>query len=185
MKKILFLVLGLCMMVFSCSYDVVEKNGEKKVNRNVESGKNGGVDMSVFLDVTLKGVDAQTVTDDVFFELVKGKRYEGGKTSIFFDKTKKMVQVSIDECDMSGYEGCHVDFTYEYAVRSASKNLLYICPKDVQKVKVHVNGKEINALDAGQFSTYFSVYGFGEKRVEVSPHLNEVSFIKGNTYWNR
>lgn len=188
MKKVLFfLVCVLSLCVFSCDYEVKESDstdirivGRRKA---MESRSAGGVDMSAFFDVTFKDVDANDVMSEEVYELVKGKSYRAGNTVISFSRNKMNVNVNIAGCDLKEYEGANISYSYEYEVKAASKNLIYICPKDYRTVKVNINDDVKSGRELGQFALYFPLYGFGESRLEVSKHLNSEALVKGNTYW--
>ena len=180
MKKfnfILFTVL-FCFLLLTCDNGLTVKNENIKETKKTEKkGREvtGGFDLLPFTDVSLKTVDASQIKLKDFEELVSGT-YVNGKTggSLFFEGDR--VSFSVRE------NGQDITLSYQYDIKAASKNIIYLKPLNKNSVKCTVNGIQ---SDLSQFSAYISMYGFGEGRIEVSKHLNEESLIKGGTYWKK
>lgn len=189
MKKLLFfLMIILTVFLVSCDFglsstDSIDNEGNKKTSITKGRSVKGGFDMKPFFDVTMKNIDANDVIIDEFKHLTVERYYNGQDGVITLNKNKGTLKYSIASVSIENKEYKNVTFSYEYKLNAASKNLIYLCPKNYRTVKVYANGQELSGRDFSSFAFYIPLYGFGEGRLEVSNHLVNKSMIKNGTYW--
>lgn len=191
MKKSYFIVsMIFSMLVLSCenSFNMIKPVTEEqrqsamkktvKVNRNVT----GGFDLKPYIDVTMKNVDASDI--NIYdFEALLAEEYSFNGNRIKFNLEEKKVRFNLLSAEIRGQKYSNVSVCYGYTIKSASSNLLYMCPIDYKSVEIFAGGNKLNPQDFSPFAFYVSLYGFGLGRLEVSKHLNNESFVHGGTYW--
>ena len=101
----------------------------------------------------------------------------------WFKVSKTIVDTEKLRADNLYEKYSNVSVSYGYTIKSASSNLLYMCPIDYKSVEIFAGGNKLNPQDFSPFAFYVSLYGFGLGRLEVSKHLNNESLVHGGTYW--
>lgn len=191
MKKSYFILsIIFSMLVLSCenSFNMTKSLSEEqsqsamkktvKINRNVT----GGFDLKPYIDVTMKNVYACDINIYDFEALLAEEYFFNGNKIKFYQKEKK-VRFNLLSAEIRGKKYTNVSVCYNYTIKAASSNLIYMCPIDSKSVEVFENGNKLNVSDFSPFAFYVSLYGFGLGRLEVSKHLNNESFVHGGTYW--
>ncbi len=184
MKKIILIsFMFFCFCITSCLNDIdgSEVNKGGAVRKGKES--RGAFDTSLFTDVTMKNINANDITVKDFNRLCNGQ-YKGKNGVLTINRRDNTVNINCSNVKVGNEEYSNVFLSYEYQIKAAGNNVLYMCPKNVHDVKVSCNGETVNADQIGSFATYISLYGFGQGRLEVSPHLDGVSLTKSGTYWS-
>lgn len=182
MKKIiLFLSIGLFIFT-SCLNEVSEVDYERSNNKVYKKARNvDGFDLKPFIDVTMKNVNANDITINDFEGLCSGQYFNNKKgSSITVNKSNHTVSFNVSNIRIKGTDYNNIYIKYEYKIKAASKNLIYLCPLNMNEVDTNLNKDVLKNLDL-----CMSLYGFGEGRIECSNHLDGISYIPCGTYWKR
>lgn len=180
MKKLFCLVafVGL-VMLSSCSY--AGKDNENDVKKKISVTRS--LDETEYINVTLKNVNGKLL-DKTDFALVCNGRYWNGNSYIEFDMTKGRCRLYTNNSRL--YEGEEVVADFIYTVKAASENCIYICPSSMNKTGFTHNGKyELGIESIYSFALYIPLYGYGQKRLEVSSILNDEICMPSGTYWKK
>lgn len=185
MKKIILLLSITVMSIFtvSCVNDIqpdYHNDTENKISNRSADNK-GGFDLKPFIDVSDPKINGFDITESDFKFLVSGVYRNINGSSINFSKDN-IVRINIPDTVVDSKEYSNIFIEYEWRIKAASKNLVYIYPVSKESLKVSSNAQNI---DVDKFFPYVSMYGFGEGRIEVSKHLDNISALPKGTYWKK
>lgn len=185
MKKIVLLlsIIVMCIFTLSCVNDIqpdYNNDTQSKVSNRSAQNK-GGFDLKPFIDVSDPKINGFDITESDFEFLVSGIYRNKGGSSINFSKDN-IVRINIPNTVVDGKEYSNIFIEYEWKIQAASKNLVYLCPVSKASLKVSSNAQSI---DVDKFFPFISMYGFGEGRIEVSKHLDNISALPKGTYWKK
>ena len=180
-KSILSVFILLCFA--SCSQNLLDspaKPSKKSASsRNVTSVS---LDSSFYKDVTLSNINAKLLTKYDFASVSEGTFYNG-KSYINVDFNKGFVTLFTPQSSSKEIYGKSFKVSFNYEIKAADQNTLYLCPSSFSNLKCFVNGQEISANQISNLNFIIPLYGYGKSRLEVSSVMNGFNAMPFGTYW--
>ena len=179
MKKFLIIInITLLFLLPSCKTEVprLTKVGEQKISKTVK------VDNSEYIDCTNDNINASVITNSDFLLYCRGS-FRNGNNVISINPEEETITIETSSSLNEKMFGKNVKATFKYDIDSASSNLLYIRPKTRESGQVFIDDVPYSILELPSFLLYIPLYGFGQKRIEVSPILDGEVLLSSGTYW--
>lgn len=181
MKVKFFVVSVLVLLSVSCREGFIsEKKNEKSIQGVKYTVK---CDEGEYIDVTGKNASASSVSVSDFF-LVCTQNYKGPSCSLSFDSSSGKLHVS-GKSSLESCRGKDFELSYVFDIKSASENLMYLCPKSPFSVSLIIDGKECDYSSFPSFAYDIPLYGFGSSRLEIASVLEGLVFVPSGTLWSR
>ena len=180
-KSILSVSILLCFA--SCSQNLLDNPSRpSKKNPSSRNVTALSLDPTFYKDVTLSNINAKLLTKYDFASVSEGTFYNG-KSYIKVDFNKGFVTLFTPESCSKEIYGKSFKVSFNYEVKAADQNTLYLCPSSFSNLKAYVNGQEISANQISNLNFIIPLYGYGKSRLEVSSVMNGFNALPSGTYW--
>ena len=180
-KSVLFIVSFLVLSVSCKNHLNLGSDSLKTVDKTAKIQRYT-VDKGQYVDVTMKNVDAK-LFDVSYFNEMTSFGYKSKNAVIYFDKTKGTVNISVFKSENNSFKGKKMECTFEYDVKAASSNCIYICPKTRNGNVCYIDGEAFSFVNLPSYMFYIPLYGFGENRIEISSVMKNEGILSCQTFW--